>query len=153
MLSVSGELERTAGGPAIRDINTKRRTLYVMSIRSDRTGYGPLFDMPDSTNIVDQRTVSTVAPQALYMLNNPFVLGRSAALATRILSEGPTGSEARIRRLYLLLYGRQPEESEVRIGESIVRETATGSGRSTERERWTEYCQILLAANEFMVVD
>ena len=75
LLAVSGQLDRTMGGPAVRDFANTRRTLYLMTIRSDRSSFGPLFDAADSTAIVDKRTVSTVAPQALFLLNNPFVIG------------------------------------------------------------------------------
>ena len=63
LLAVAGRLDRTAGGPAMRDFNAPRRTLYLMTIRSDRSGFGPLFDQADSTAPVDRRTVSTVAPR------------------------------------------------------------------------------------------
>ena len=56
-----------------------------MTIRSDRTGFGPLFDAADSTAPVDVRTVSTVAPQALFLLNHPFAKAQAVAFADRIL--------------------------------------------------------------------
>src|SRR5262249_31946331 len=65
---------RTMGGPATRAFNNPRRTLYQMTVRSDRSGFGPLFDLPDSTSTAEGRTNSTVAPQALFLLNHPFVL-------------------------------------------------------------------------------
>ena len=49
VLAVSGRLDRTMGGPAVRDFASPRRTLYLMTIRSDRSGYGPLFDTADPT--------------------------------------------------------------------------------------------------------
>jgi len=60
LLAVAGRLDGTMGGPAYRDLATPRRTLYLMTIRSDRTGFGPLFDVADPTAPVDKRTVSTV---------------------------------------------------------------------------------------------
>src|SRR5207244_3326243 len=143
LLSDSGELDETVGGPAIRDLNTRRRTLYVMTIRSDRSGYGPLFDMPDSTNSVDKRTVSTVAPQALFLLNNGFIRDRALALARRLLTEKLSGDSARIRAAYLLLYSRPAKDSEVRIGESLLASYRTGvrpiSTADDDLERWAEY--------------
>ena len=152
LLSASGELDLSLGGPAIRDLNTKRRTLYVMSIRSDRSGYGALFDMADSTNSVDKRTVSTVAPQALFLMNHPFVRDRAAALAARLLGEKQPDDGSRIRSAYLRLYGRPAREEEVRIGLNLLG-GGTESGESERLIRWTEYCQTLLAANEFVTID
>ena len=79
LLAVAGKLDSTRGGIATRDFNSPRRTLYLMTIRSDRTGFGPLFDAADSTAPVSVRTVSTVAPQALFLLNHPFAKARPPA--------------------------------------------------------------------------
>ena len=49
-----GSSTATRGGIATRDFNSPRRTLYLMTIRSDRTGFGPLFDAADSTAPVDR---------------------------------------------------------------------------------------------------
>ncbi len=145
ILAVSGKLDRTMGGPASRDFATPRRTLYLITIRSDRSGFGPLFDAADPTAPVDKRTVSTVAPQALFLLNNPFVLAQAQALAKRILA-ADKDDEARINRVYHLLYSRLPTGEEINTGRNFLRR---GGGEQV----WQEYAEILLCANEFMYVD
>jgi hypothetical protein len=148
MLAVSGRLDQNMGGLATRDFMSPRRTLYQMAIRSDRSGFRPLFDAADPETSVDRRTVSTVAPQALFLLNHPFAREQSAALAERLKKESPANPEDRIRRAYGLLYGRQPAPEELRIGLQFV------SGPPTEADlAWREYCQLLLCANEFIYVD
>jgi hypothetical protein len=146
LLAVSGKLDTQTGGPAVRDFNAPRRTLYLMTIRSDRSGFGPLFDSADPTASVDRRTVSTVAPQALFLLNNPFVLEQTRALAQRILG-ADKDDRARIRHVYLLLYGRDPLAEEERIGLEFLKRGAT------PEKAWMEYGQVLLCANEFIYVD
>ena len=146
LLAVAGRLDRTPGGPALRDFNAPRRTVYLMTIRSDRSGFAPLFDTADSTAPVDRRTVSTVAPQALFLMNNPFILEQTKALAKRI-ADGAKDDRARIRRAYSLLYGRPPIDAEVQIGLDFL---ARGGGTA---KAWAEYCQVLLCANEFIYVD
>jgi len=158
MLSVSGELDRKMGGLATRDLKEPRRTLYLMTIRSDSAGYGALFDTADSTTSVDKRTVSTVAPQALFLLNNTFVLERASALAKRLLAEEPANDSARIRSAYRMLYGRAPNEEELKIGlESVSARPDVGvrtiTAESAAIEQWTQYCHILLCSNEFIYVD
>jgi len=152
LLVASGRLDRTAGGPATRDFSSPRRTLYQMTVRSDRTGFGPLFDVADPTASIDRRTVSTVAPQALFMLNHPFALEQTAALAKRILGEGPAEPTARVQRAYGLLYGRPPTAAELRIGLQFV-SRAAGAKPEAEQQAWEQYCQVLLCANEFIFVD
>jgi hypothetical protein len=146
ILAVSGRLDRTMGGPAVRDFAVPRRTLYLMTIRSDRSGFGPLFDAADPTAPVDKRTVSTVAPQALFLLNNPFVLAQTQALAKRFLDMGKD-DEARINRAYHLLYGRPPTTEESTVGRVFLRRAGGGE------QAWQEYAEILLCANEFVYVD
>jgi hypothetical protein len=147
LLAVAGTLDRTAEGRATRDFNSPRRTLYLMTVRSDRSGFGPLFDTADSTAPVDVRTVSTVAPQALFLMNNPFVIARTKELARRV-RESARADRGRIARAYALLSGRPPASEEVRIGLEFLAKAGAPAGRA-----WEEYCQILLCANEFLYVD
>jgi hypothetical protein len=146
LLAVAGRLDRTAGGPAVRDFNNPRRSLYQMTVRSDRSGFGPLFDTPDSTQPVEKRIASTVAPQALFLLNHPFVLEQTQALARRIV-QSATDERTRIRHAYELLYGRLPLAEEERIGLDFLARAGPG------QRAWEEYCQVLLCANEFVYVD
>jgi hypothetical protein len=146
VLAVACRLDRKMGGPAVRDFAAPRRTLYLMTIRSDRSGFRPLFDSADSTALVDTRTVSTVAPQALFLLNNPFILAQTKALARRILAEGKD-ERARIERAYRLLYARPPLDAEVKIGLDFLGRAGRGEAR------WEAYCQVLLCANEFIYID
>jgi hypothetical protein len=142
LLAVSGNLDRIGGGPADRDIMTPRRTVYQMTVRSDRTGFGPLFDAADPTAPVDRRTDSTVAPQALFLMNHPFVAAQADALAANMQRQSGDLERA-IGRLYSRLFGRPPTADEVRIGQTIV----TGDAG------WRGYCRVLLATNEFCFID
>jgi len=170
VLAVAGTLNLETGGPAARDFASPRRTVYLMTIRSDRSGFGPLFDAADPTSSVEKRTVSTVAPQALFLLNSAFVMNQSKALAKRILAT-PAVDQTRIVNLYDILYSRAPSTAEMLIGESFLRTSRShaagstipvrlaasslpsGSAESMEESAWQQYCQILLCANEFMYVD
>jgi hypothetical protein len=151
LLAVSGKLDPALGGPSIRDLNSPRRTLYLMSIRSDRSSYGPLFDAADSAAIIDTRTVSTVAPQALFLLNNPFVLARAHELAARVMADSH-GDEARITRLYALLFGRAADPVERQAGLDLLAD-ARKAGPADEAETWAAYAHVLLCTNEFVHVD
>ncbi|HZK79429.1 MAG TPA: DUF1553 domain-containing protein, partial [Humisphaera sp.] len=146
LLAVAGRLDRTMGGPSIRDFNAPRRTVYLTTNRSDRSGFRPLFDAADSTAPVDKRTVSTVAPQALFLMNNPFILEQTKALAKRV-TDGDKDDRTRIQRAYTLLYSRPARDDEVKIGLDFV-----NRGGGTEKA-WQEYCQVLLCGNEFIYVD
>jgi hypothetical protein len=147
LLAVAGRLDRTLGGKAVRDFRSPRRTLYQMTIRSDRSGFGPLFDTADSTEPVATRSVSTVAPQALFLLNHPFVLEQKAALARLILAAGKADNKERIQKAYILLYARPPTGEETQVGLDFL------SREGSSLQAWEEFCEILLCANEFIYVD
>ena len=110
-----------------------------------------LFDAADPVGIVEKRTDSTVAPQALFLLNHPFVLAQAKTLVQRLNREGPSDDRGKIEWLYQLLYGRPPGEDEIKIGRAAI--ASASSGSDSTPEAWHQYCQVLLCANEFVYVD
>lgn len=152
LLAAAGRLDEKLGGSSIRDLNNNRRTLYLMMIRSDRSNYRMLFDAADPNSIVEQRVVSTVAPQALFLMNHPFVLAQTTALAEQVAALKVKSDEKRIEWLYRNLFGRAPTSQEIKIGrESLTK--ARQALNQNEKLVWQEYCQVLLCANEFVYVD
>ena len=147
MLAVSGTLDETLGGRSTRKLDTPRRSLYLMTIRSDRSNYRMLFDAADPTAIADGRIDSTVAPQALFLMNDTFVADKSLALARRMIKESPPDDRARVDWLYRTLYSRPAGENEIRIGLSLLGQS------QPDESAWQAYCQVLLCANEFAYVD
>jgi hypothetical protein len=147
LLAVSGRLDPTLGGKASQDFNRPRRTLYLMTIRSDRSTFRELFDAADSTAIVDTRSESTVAPQALFLLNHSFVVEQARALAERVRGQKASDSRDIIERLYLLIYGRPPAAGEVAIGQKIL------AGLGMSERALEQLSQVLLCANEFVYID
>jgi hypothetical protein len=142
LLASTHSLDTKMGGPASLDVNTPRRTLYLMTVRSDRSNFRTLFDAADASAIIDQRVESTVAPQALYLMNNPYVGTQAEALAKLTNSQTQLDDRHRIDWLYQRLYGRPAEAKEIDIGLQAV----TDDG-------WAAYCQILICANEFVYID
>jgi mono/diheme cytochrome c family protein len=151
LLDAAGKLDLTLGGPAVRDMNTPRRTLYGMTIRSDHATYQFLFDAADPGAIVEKRIDSTVAPQALYLLNSPFVQEQIKALAQRLQKEAPKDDKGRVKWLYQLLYGRPAGKEEIKLGLHALALARAGTKESNLA--WEEYCQVLICANEFLYVD
>ncbi|MDB5390192.1 MAG: Protein of unknown function (DUF1553)/Protein of unknown function (DUF1549)/Planctomycete [Planctomycetaceae bacterium] len=149
LLTAAGRLDSTQGGPGFQEIGNPRRTLYLMAVRTGAktAEFGSLFDAADCTGIVERRFESTVAPQALFLMNDPFVSELATALAQRVTREVPGGSELeRIRRLYEITLGRLPKESEITIGLQLLVDPAQSNA-------WASYCRVLLCTNEFMFVD
>jgi hypothetical protein len=105
-----------------------------------------LFDAPDPTTIAEKRLDSTVAPQALFLMNHPFALERTRELAELSLKHGSTPRE-RIGWLYETLYARPPSQREIDLAQAAL------DSADDQKTAWERYCQVLLCANEFAYVD
>jgi hypothetical protein len=152
LLAVAGRLDRQRGGPAFQDLAVPRRTIYLMSVRTGSTtsGFAALFDRADPGAIVDRRSVSTVAPQALFFLNDPFVTAQAATLAARLTREAPGSPRVTVRRLYEIVFGRPLQRAELAVGLKLLQPASTTDATINPLER---YCHTLLCTNEFLFID
>ena len=164
MLSVSGRLDRGAGGPAGDDFTINRRSLYVQTARWQRESYANLFDAANSDASTERRATSTVAPQALLMLNHPFLHEMALGLAERWQREVPGDEEARVSQAWRLMYGREPTDAERKVAWQVIRpgggwgdKSGAAGGADAERvdglARWIDLAHVLLCSNEFIYVD
>jgi hypothetical protein len=149
MLSVAGRLDLQIGGKATMDMNRPRRSLYIQTVRADRRNFSTLFDAADPSQCVGQRNVTTVAPQALFMLNNAFVTENAKHFAAKLLVDVPTDQRARIDRAYETLFGRSPTEKEIAIAEQFL----AAAVKKNDSAAWSEYVHVLFCTNEFCYVD
>jgi len=90
-----------------------RRSIYAYLKRSLRIPMLDSFDFPTTDKPVARRVSTTVAPQALQLLNSGFLLERSGALADRLLREAGTDTKDQIRHAYRLAVAREATEDEV----------------------------------------
>jgi hypothetical protein len=151
VLAVSGSLEDRLGGPPsdLADANNRRRTLYGTVKRRDLNDLLRLYDFPDPIAHSPGRTPTTTPLQQLYVLNSPFVAQQSLALARRLQQEGSV--EGRVRRAYVLLFGRAATDKEVKLAREFL--TTGKSGDAVPETVWQQYAQVLLGSNEFLFVD
>lgn len=147
--AVADRLDLAPGGPGFLEAATPRRSLYLMSVRTGTKAaeFCPLFDGPDGGGVIERRNQSIVAPQALFLLNDPLVGDLAAAMAGRVRHDDPEGNvEGRIGRLYEIALSRPPTPAEIDIGRQLV-------GDSTSADAWSRYCLVILCTNEFVYVD
>jgi hypothetical protein len=151
LLAAAGTLDRSLGGPGTEDLRSPRRTHYYMTIRSATrpNGFNVLFERPDPALVCDQRSASTQATQALFLLNDPLVRAQARALAQRVHRElAAAGTEAKVRHLYRLALGRWPTAQEIAVGQELLRRQLPPG-----QDPWERYCHVLLCTNEFLFVD
>ncbi|MCP4174700.1 MAG: DUF1553 domain-containing protein [Fuerstiella sp.] len=144
LLSVSGNLQLALGGPPLplTDAENFRRTIYGHINRSSLPTMLPLFDFPSPDIHSPSRPRTTAPQQALYLLNNPFVMKRAELLA-RQAGAAENGAAATTNELYWRALGRPPSDSEVQQCQQYV--DAGG--------QWSELAQTLMVSNEFLYVD
>lgn len=128
LLFVSGSLDQTAFGPAERvesredglvsSIGTLkgwRRSIYVLQRRTQSSTILEDFDLPQMAPNCVERTVATVAPQALHLLNNKMVHTWARGMAERIVQDFGSDRDAQIKGAYQLALGRQPDAVELEV--------------------------------------
>ncbi|MFO0811399.1 MAG: DUF1553 domain-containing protein [Gemmataceae bacterium] len=111
ILSVTGKLDPTGGGPAV-DANKPRRSVYVRAARNVREPLFEVFDLPDQFASSADRHVTTTPTQALYLFNGPQMQHHAKAFAERIAKDEPSDDDARMDRAWRLAFGRVPTEGE-----------------------------------------
>ena len=157
MLAVSGKLDLRMGGPgfdlfepnenyvkvyktrAEYSPNEFRRMVYQSKPRAVLDDFFGAFDCPDAGQPAPKRTSSTTPLQALNLLNGGFALQQAGYLAERVRREAGEDAGAQIRRLYLLVYGRQPSAEDLADSGALVREHGLEM-----------LCRALLNSNEFI---
>ncbi|MEX0713975.1 MAG: DUF1549 and DUF1553 domain-containing protein, partial [Pirellulales bacterium] len=157
MLAVSGELDRTMYGPGTLDPEQKRRSIYFFVKRSQLIPMMVLFDAPDSLQDIANRPTTTVAPQALMLLNNGAVRGYARRFAERIDEPGASGWQTAVSRGYRIALAREPAEEELAEAAAFLDEQSASyqvSGKENARRlALADFCQVLLGLNEFVYVE
>ena len=147
----NGEIGRTIRESALR-APSNHRGVYLPAVRGVTPEMLAVFDVADSSLVVGQREVTTVATQALYMLNSPFALEQADATAQRLLDD-PTASDAALAdRAYRLLLARPATEGEVSRAVSFVRDYQQSSDADQAKKAlsaWAAFCQVLFSSAEF----
>ena len=123
----------------------RRRTLYAFTKRGLLPPTLTVFDAPDTTLPCAKRDVTTVAPQALALLNNPFVHQQSEALAARCVGEDP------VRAAWRFALGRDPRPAERAAADKHLAEQAKRLGSADKA--MMSLCHVLLNTNEFVYLD
>ncbi|CAN5215439.1 DUF1549 domain-containing protein [soil metagenome] len=156
MLSISGKLlsDRMTGptypGNVNADYNYKNsdthRSVYQPVFRNSLPEIFEVFDFAEPSMVVGVRNVSTVAPQALYLMNHLFVHEQAKATATRLLAEPLTDDDARLTRLYRQALGRAPTDGERSVAKKFLAAGKPELG-------WAGVVQTLFASAEFRYLE
>jgi hypothetical protein len=156
ILAKSGRLDLSMRGPKLdvrpnKYVDRKKlsdyskatcRTVYLPVLRSSGYDGQNAFDFPDPAVLDGNRRTSTVAPQALYLMNSPLVHESSVALAKMLPAANPREG---VGWMVQHLFGRRATPSELDRGEAFVRDYGEGA--------WPAFARTLFASNEFLYVE
>jgi hypothetical protein len=164
ILAVSGALDRTVGGPNVRGASAAasesaaasavefdyrftdtRRSLYTPAFRNNRLEVFALFDFGDINTGQGQRHATTIAPQASWFLNSPFVLEQARTAAKAVLAT-PGSTPERLTGLFRRALGRPPLPSERAACDRVL-------GPAADEDAWAMIAQGLFGSVGFRYVD
>lgn len=119
-----------------------RRSVYLYVKRTFPLPMLTTFDAPDTSLSCARRDNTTVAPQALTLMNGEFMVQQAKRLATLALRQH-TGNNERMDFVWRQTLGRAPSAAERSKALAAVQDEA-GLDR---------LCLVLLNTNEFLYVD
>lgn len=185
VLAISGGLLQGSGGPALaleypenvsgldpKNVNpvafsvskfrpeqASLRTLYLPVVRSSvQKGPGEIldiFDFAQPAQLQGQRSITTVPPQALYLMNGPLIKNEAGRLGDQIWKTPAADDTERLARLYLRVFNRPITSDETREALGFLASFDTPIPASDEvsqrkHQAWALLCQALFTSNEFL---
>jgi hypothetical protein len=134
-----------------------RRSLYVQLRRSKVLSFVDTFDAPTMKPNCTKRTVSTVAPQALMLMNNSFVINESRSMAGRFRRLAKGNLDRQLGLAWETTLGQAPGADELAQSAMFVEKQAALFAAQKEKQpglaALANYCQVLLSSNAFIYVD
>jgi hypothetical protein len=171
VLAVGGELDATQGGSLLGVANhayvastaserydpyhVARRSVYLPVARSNVYDLFQAFDFADPSAPNGQRSPTTIAPQALALMNSRLIEEQTRRWAERLqaLSDDTT----RLRHIYEQAYSRGPSEQELARGLEFVRRIEAKLVEQKQADAlvraWQSLCRVVLASSEFVYVE
>jgi mono/diheme cytochrome c family protein len=154
LLAVSGKLDPTPGGRPVEIARSasNRRSIYGFIDRQDLPNLFRVFDVASPDTVNDRRARTTVPQQALFLMNNAFVIEQAKSLVARQEVATAAAPADKINALYRLIYERAPSSDEAALGQQFI-DTAAQNAAGAQLSPWEQYAQLLLLTNEFAFVD
>lgn len=176
LLQVSGQLDLTMGGAPMMStpfqnlsaggisrnpelFQSNRRSIYLPVLRGSVYEVFQAFDFPDPAVLNGDRAATTVATQALFMLNGRLVEQSARRLRELILLEPAANDRERLQRLCRRVLARDASNDELLLWERFLDQYQQAPSLAevvtTSRESlaWEGLCRSLLSTNEFIYIE
>jgi hypothetical protein len=143
--------ETSAGRISMNPEKTNRRSIYLPLRRSNLPTLYTLFDFGDATTPEGHRNPTTVATQALFVMNSPLVIREAKNLADSVLKQ-ERQDKRRVDEIYLRVLNRRPDANEIDQGLTYLANFRKKWKQIDEEQAWTSLTHVLMASNEFIFV-
>ena len=120
-----------------------RRGIYIHWQRQFLHPMMKAFDAPRREECAAQRSRSNTPLSSLVLLNDPTFVKAAQALATRIIKEGGTNTDARIQFAYRTVLSRNPDSFEQTTARKFLENESGG-----ETNAWNGFSRVLLNLSE-----
>jgi hypothetical protein len=166
-LAMGGDLDLTMGGTldpgvgtdgetsanriSMNPEKTNRRSVYLPLRRSNLPTLYTLFDFGDATSPEGHRSPTTVATQALFVMNSPLVIREATHVADTVLKQQKQ-DKRRVEEIYLRVLDRRPDANEIDQGLTYLSSLRRKWNDIDEEKAWTSLTHALMASNEFIFV-
>ena len=153
ILAVSGLLDHTMFGSGTLDENSKRRSIYFTIKRSRLLNSMVVFDALEPLVSQGSRPTTTVAPQALLLMNSAQVRSWAEALAQRLQGVAKSDALTLAQKAYSLALARPPSAAEAQDATTFIQHGITTYTQAGKENAATlavaDLCQVLFGLNEF----
>ena len=135
-----------------------RRSVYLPVVRSALYDVFQAFDFADPSYLSGQRQTTTVAPQALFLMNSQLVAEQMRSMARRLLKQAGDGPQ-RVQALFEIALGRLPTSQEQEESLDYIRRYVQAVGERSnsdspsQLQAWQSLCRAIISANEFIYVE
>ena len=158
LLTISGQLDPMMYGPGTLDQASRRRSIYFTIKRSELIPFMQVFDAPDALQGVAERPTTTIAPQALLLMNSPLVRSYARSMAERLEAEADLAQA--VNMAYRIALVREPSAEELSVAQQFIAAQRATYEQQSEAEpsevsrlALADFCQVLMCLNEFVYLD
>jgi hypothetical protein len=132
-----------------------RRSIYLKVTRHEGSRFLDTFDFPNPTVTRGNRDTTNVPPQALALLNDPFVIGQAGFWADRLIAEKAPTVESRLDSMFRAALGRAPDEAERTRFAGLAKEVASLHKAAPEKvldshDVWKDVAHAIFNLKEFL---
>ncbi|MDA0831883.1 MAG: DUF1553 domain-containing protein [Planctomycetota bacterium] len=143
-----------AGWDQSDDWQRSRRSIYIFVKRTLNVPLMEAFDVPSPDKPGPDRSVTTIAPQALMLLNSEFLDRNADAFSRRLMQEAGDDRHTQIGWAFRIALGRLPTDVESKQSSAFIeRQKSLVDADNAEAVAMSAFCKLLMNLNEFVYID